>query len=323
MIDQRKALQEVFLGKKPVYTFSEGDKEWLKRMAQAGSIHAIYCLIMGMDLKVFTEGRGEKERLTQMLYDAKERMSNEELTTVCDLDIETTPFGVELVMRGEEEGASWIFDPEILQNLCDKGNRHAARELYFIYRDGDEELGIEADEQKAKEYYELAGDTISEWDTKIKKELEELKKKTNAHIERLQWEKNKNIFLLIPLVLLIAFLYIPKFTKKEKSQQPTTLVKKHRVHRQDTIDYNKIEVEYDTATVANKESFRELKQMLPGNPLVIIDGKRVTEEDEESINMKSVWSVSVIRDKEATERYGEEAKDGVIIIKTWNEPHGD
>ena len=82
-------------------------------------------------------------------------------------------------------------------------------------------------------------------------------------------------------------------------------------------------MDYDTATVANEEGIRELKQMLPGNPLVFIDGKRVTEEDEESINMKFVWSISVIRDKEATERYGEEAKDGVIIIKTCNEPHAE
>lgn len=326
-MDQRKELKEVFLGKKQVSTFCEDDKEWLMSMAQAGSIHASWCLIEGMESEVFTQGEGEKERLAQMLYDAKERMSNEELNTVCDLDIDSTPFGVELVMRGDKKGASYIFDLEILHDLCDRGNRYAARQLYLIYKNGDEELGIEADEQKAKEYYELAGDTISKWDTmdtdQMVKELEKISEESKAYIKRMKWQKDKTILLFILFIPMTVLLYIHKFLTKEKAQQPTTLVKKQRVHRQDTIDYDKIEIDYDTATVTNKESIRKLKQILPGNPLVFIDGKRITEEDEGSINVRSIMGLTVIEGEEATELYGEEAKDGVLIIKTWNGPIGD
>lgn len=326
-MDQRKELKEVFLGKKQVITFCEDDKEWLMSMAQAGSIQAIWCLIAGMESKVFTEGEGERKRLAQMLYDAKERMSNEELKTVCDLYIDTTPFGIELIKRGEKEGALWIYDLEILQDLCDKGNRHAARQLFLIYKNGYEELGIEPDEQKAKEYYELAGDTITKWDTmdadQMIEELDKLEEECNTHIERAKEQKDKIIIFFILLVLISAIRYIPKSFKKEKVQQPTTLVKKHRAHRQVTIDFNKIKVDYDTATVANKKDISKLKQMLPGNPLVIIDGKRVTEEDGVSINMKPITGFSIIMGEKATERYGEEAKDGVLIIKTWNGPIGN
>lgn len=327
-MDQRKELKEVFLGKKQVSTFCEDDKEWLMSMAQAGSIHASWCLIEGMESKVFTEGEGERKRLAQMLYDAKERMSNEELKTVCDLYIDTTPFGIELIKRGEKEGALWIYDLEILQDLCDKGNRHAARQLFLTYKYGDDDLGIEPDEQKAKEYYELAGDAISKWDTMDADQMVEELNKNIAHLEqRAKRLKVKWIILFILLVLLFAIRFslpaIPKFFKKEKAQQPTTLVKKQRVHRQDTIDYDKIEIDYDTATVTNKESIRKLKQILPGNPLVFIDGKRITEEDEGSINVRSIMGFSVIEGEEATERYGEEAKDGVLIIKTRNGPIGD
>ena len=73
---------------------------------------------------------------------------------------------IEFVRRGQEEWASNIDNPAILQELCDKGNRYAAYELYYKHRWGDEANGIFIDLQNAKHYYDLAGDIPykEEWD---------------------------------------------------------------------------------------------------------------------------------------------------------------
>ena len=52
------------------------------------------------------------------------------------------------------------------------------------------------------------------------------------------------------------------------------------------------------------------------NPLFIIDGKEVTKEKFIKINPKEIESLTVLKDKSATEQYGDKAKDGVLIIKT-------
>lgn len=80
----KEILKEVFYGEKPLDIFSEDDKEWLEKMADAGNVHAICCLLDGMHDDIFAKDDGEIERLTQMLYDAKERMSNEELLLAGD-----------------------------------------------------------------------------------------------------------------------------------------------------------------------------------------------------------------------------------------------
>jgi len=51
-------------------------------------------------------------------------------------------------------------------------------------------------------------------------------------------------------------------------------------------------------------------------PLVILDGKKIPFEEMDNIDPKSIESMSVLKDKTATEMYGEEGKNGVIIIET-------
>ncbi len=65
-------------------------------------------------------------------------------------------FYLELIRRGDEEAAIYINDPAILQELCDKGNKWAAWELYFKNRYGDEENGIFIHHKEARLYYDLA-----------------------------------------------------------------------------------------------------------------------------------------------------------------------
>ena len=65
---------------------------------------------------------------------------------------------IERVRRGEESLAESIEDVPTLRELCDKGNRWAAYALYQKYYWGDEKQGIFINRQKAKEYYDMAGD---------------------------------------------------------------------------------------------------------------------------------------------------------------------
>ena len=75
---------------------------------------------------------------------------------------------MELIRRGDEEAAVFIDDPATLQELCDKGNKYAAYELYHKCRWGDEENGIFINKREAKHYFDLAGDVPQqyeeEWD---------------------------------------------------------------------------------------------------------------------------------------------------------------
>ena len=64
---------------------------------------------------------------------------------------------IERVRRGEESLAESIKDVPTLRELCDKGNRWAAYALFQKYYLGDEKHGIFINRQKAKEYYDMAG----------------------------------------------------------------------------------------------------------------------------------------------------------------------
>lgn len=65
---------------------------------------------------------------------------------------------IERVRRGEESMAESIEDVPTLRELCDKGNRWAAYALYQKYNWGDEKQGIFINRQKAKGYYDMAGE---------------------------------------------------------------------------------------------------------------------------------------------------------------------
>ena len=93
--------------------------------------------------------------------------------------VDVTPILLELVGRGEEsvadqaplppeggEAARLETPPLGGRGACEKGNKWAAYALYDKYRWGDEEHGIFIDKERAKEYYDLAGDIPykEEWD---------------------------------------------------------------------------------------------------------------------------------------------------------------
>lgn len=71
---------------------------------------------------------------------------------------------LELIRRGDEAAAAFIDNLVILQELCDKGNKYAAYELYEKCMWGDEENGIFINKREAKEYFDLAGDVPQEYE---------------------------------------------------------------------------------------------------------------------------------------------------------------
>lgn len=183
--------REVFYGEKYLDVFKPSDKQELMELAEKGNIHAIFCLIKGLLRKErsyeetfvdedtgeqvtvlsydveegFTFEKEEAEegkedeimRLTEMLYEAKERMSEKELYTVITLPIDTDRFCLELVNRGNEEYAKFINDFGILMDLSKKGNKYAALEAAQKCLYGDEEQGIFIDKEGAKRFYDMAG----------------------------------------------------------------------------------------------------------------------------------------------------------------------
>ena len=52
------------------------------------------------------------------------------------------------------------------------------------------------------------------------------------------------------------------------------------------------------------------------NPLLIVDGKKVTKEELQALPPESIANISVMKDEAAIKSYGADAKDGVIIVNT-------
>ena len=52
------------------------------------------------------------------------------------------------------------------------------------------------------------------------------------------------------------------------------------------------------------------------SPLFIIDGKEVSKDEITKLDSDKIESVSVLKDKSATEKYGDKGKNGVVIITT-------
>ncbi|MBR5655683.1 MAG: TonB family protein [Prevotella sp.] len=52
------------------------------------------------------------------------------------------------------------------------------------------------------------------------------------------------------------------------------------------------------------------------NPMIIVDGKKVTDEDLQALPPESIASITVMKSEAAIKSYGEDAKDGVIIVNT-------
>ena len=59
----------------------------------------------------------------------------------------------------------------------------------------------------------------------------------------------------------------------------------------------------------------KIKGATINNPLYIVDGKRISAKKMEKINPDRIESITVVKSKQATEKYGEKAKNGVVLIQ--------
>ncbi len=116
-----------------------------------------------------TETSDEEHELWQQIISELPKLSNDELhhllhQVLRSTDIDDTPIVEENARRGDTYALGKLGYIDKLQELCEQGNRDAAREIYEKFYYGDEENGIFINRKKAKEYYDLAGDSVyDEW----------------------------------------------------------------------------------------------------------------------------------------------------------------
>lgn len=181
----KEIVDDVFYGKKYLDVFTDSDKPKLMNLAKEGDIHAACVLIKGMNRKMhswtekfldedtneevdilrteyidgttFESDENEKKELMQKIVDSKASMTVEDLWEACRHLNDPDPLLFELLNRGEEKAAAYFEDLVILQELADKGNKYAAKELGFLYDRGDEAKGIFVNPKKAKDLFSMAG----------------------------------------------------------------------------------------------------------------------------------------------------------------------
>ena len=181
----KEKVESVFFCKESLGVFNENEKEALMKMACEGDLHAACVLVEGMYFKyrswdepfineetgetvlltrseliegsTFEKNNAEEAKLIEMIFSAKDKMSDEELKMACHLPIDTLPLLMERIRRGDDEAALYIDNPEILYDLCEKGNKFAAEQLGYKYDAGDEKNFIFIKPYMAKEYFNMAG----------------------------------------------------------------------------------------------------------------------------------------------------------------------
>ena len=141
------------------------------------------------------------------------------------------------------------------------------------------------------------------------------------------------LLALLPIVGIALALNAETVTDYVYEQPQKKVVKKGRKAGQIKVGAKTIEVKTDEGTYTGENVMMEIgeadlgdNQLIvidtvanQGDPLIIIDGKRVTNAELEALNPKTIDHVDVLKEKAAVEVYGEEGKNGVIIITTKGE----
>ena len=141
------------------------------------------------------------------------------------------------------------------------------------------------------------------------------------------------LLALLPIVGIALALNAETVTDYVYEQPQKKVVKKGRKAGQIKVGAKTIEVKTDEGTYTGENVMMEIGEADFGDnqlividtvanqsdPLIIIDGKRVTNAELEALNPKTIDHVDVLKEKAAVEVYGEEGKNGVIIITTKGE----
>ncbi len=138
-------------------------------------------------------------------------------------------------------------------------------------------------------------------------------KKSNG----MSWLK---LLALLPIMGTFLALNAETVTDYVYQQPQKKIVKKGRKAGKVNVSGKTIEVKADTAVSTAPITIKIMDDMKGNvaNPLVVIDGKHSTMEEVQKLDPQIIDHIDVLKDKASRELYGEEGKNGVVIITTKN-----
>lgn len=134
------------------------------------------------------------------------------------------------------------------------------------------------------------------------------------------------LLALLPILGTFLALNAETVTEYVYQQPQKKIVKKGRKAGKVNVGGNTIEVKADTAASSKAVGVfvaGAQKSIHVANPLVIIDGKRSTMEEMQKLDPQTIDHIDVLKDEASLELYGEEGKNGVILITTMNTGSSD
>lgn len=128
------------------------------------------------------------------------------------------------------------------------------------------------------------------------------------------------LLALIPIVGIALALNAETVNDYVYQQPQKKIIKKGKKNATAKMGNNAIEIIPDTVTNVriNNPSVVKVFAKETKKPIVLLDGYRITYETFTKIDPSEIASITVLKDKAAVEQYGEEAKDGVVLVTTKN-----
>ena len=126
------------------------------------------------------------------------------------------------------------------------------------------------------------------------------------------------LFALLPILGTFLALNAETVTDYVYQQPQKKIVKKGRKAGKVKVGGKTIEVKADTPADSKAIGVfvADAKNGNVANPLVVIDGKHSTLEELQKLDPKTIDHIDVLKDKASLEVFGEEGKNGVVLITT-------
>ena len=139
----------------------------------------------------------------------------------------------------------------------------------------------------------------------------------NKNSNGMSWLK---LLALLPIMGTFLALNAETVTDYVYQQPQKKIVKKGRKAGKVNVSGKTIEVKADTAVSTAPITIKIMDDMKGNvaNPLVVIDGKHSTMEELQKLDPETIDHIDVLKDKASLEVFGEEGKNGVVIITTKN-----
>ena len=127
------------------------------------------------------------------------------------------------------------------------------------------------------------------------------------------------LLALIPIVGVALALNAETVNDYVYQQPPKKIVKKGKKNATAKMGNNTIEIvpDKDAAEQADPAKAVEWIAAKPlKTPMVLLDGNRITYETLGKISSDEIASITVLKDQAAVDQYGEEARDGILLVTT-------